>query len=197
MKLDSIATLVLDAVERIDPETRYEEKAHGTPRIPSTNELLRGTLGGRETEYPRSRDRCDVAFEVDGLRIWLEAKHSWTWSTYTQPACRNGAYTKHLFGTDAASSLHDAGTKLPRLIGQPGVDAIAMLVIALGSTSLPHSVDDIRSLARSAQLDVAPWKQFDRPERASRVLGYETIRVRPYLWIRPAASVATKRAARA
>jgi hypothetical protein len=197
MKLDSIATLVLDAAEGLDLETRFEEKTDRKTGILSTNASLRAKLGGREQPYPGSAERCDVAFEVDGLRIWLEVKHSWTWSTYKRPSERNGAYTKHLFGTDAASSLHDARTKLPRLIGQPGVDAIAMLVIALGSTALPHSVDDIQRLARSAQLDVAPWTQFDRLERASRVLGYETIRVRPYLWIRPASSVATKRAARA
>jgi hypothetical protein len=178
---------ILEKVDRIAPETRREEQRDERTGVLGTSTSLRAALHGMAKRYPGHAFRCDVVFEFEGARVFLETKLSRTYQTHVRPAEPNPAYRMHLLGAGRTSALHDARSKLPRLIGSSGVDFIGMLVIALGSTSLPHSEADIATLARLADLDERPWRRFSRPERASRIPEYASVLIRPYLWLRPAA----------
>lgn len=187
--IDSIADRVLDALARIEPETRYEEQSWIGPtgRIAGTNEALRQALGASSSAvtFPGGSELCDLCIDDAGTRTWLEVKHSWTYMTYIRPAGPNKSRFKHLLGSDGHTALDDARSKLPALIGRPEVSVIGMLVVALDSVELPYPLADIDTLERLGGMHQQPWKRFSRPRWKSRAAGYSTIRVQPFLWLRP------------
>ncbi len=181
MNLQTVADRILSAVAAIAPETRYEEDDwhddEGT-LFKGTNVMLRSALNGQHKEW------FDLVFDRD--RVWIQVKHSWTWMTYRKPNGKNGAYRKHLLGEVGNSALIDAREKLPRLIGRLGVDVIGLLVIALDSDQRLHSQTDIELLADLAGMNQEPWKSYSQPRWKSKVSGYESIGIQPFLWLRPA-----------
>lgn len=189
MDLELIANRILAITEKIDPETRYEEKSWVGPNglVVSTNVALRSGLGAPcgEQRYPDGR-ACDIVFKAEYGPVWIESKHSWTWRTYRRPGDRNPTYRKHLLGGDGNSVLNDARTKLPQLVGHPWAAAIGLLLIALDSEELPHLSVDISRLEVLGGLDQVPWRRFGLPRWLSRVPGYRSIGIRPHLWLRPA-----------
>jgi hypothetical protein len=189
MILQATADRVLDVVLRISPETRYEEKTYfdGGRQIKGTNAMLRDALNAEHREW------CDVVFEVAQNRAWIQVKHAWTWHTYRKPAGRNKSYWKHLFGTSGNSALLDATEKLPRLIGRQGVDILGLLVVAIDSDERPFPDGDINLLEQLARMNQGSWRRFSRPRCTSLVSGYETVRIQPFLWLRPAAEMGPKR----
>lgn len=178
MDLQKTANRVLDAVARIAPETRYEERTWTEAGTVGTNVMLRKELDGELCEF------CDVVFEM--RRVWIEVKHSWTWGTFRKPHVPNGVYRKHLLGDSKNTALHDARDKLPVHSAKQGVEIVGLLVIALDSEQLRHSLDDFASLERLAGMDTAPWQRYSRPRWLSEEPGYESIGVQPFLWLRPA-----------
>ena len=187
--LSTMADALLDAVAQIQPETRYEEKAYGPAgaRIEGTNAALRTLLGASPCDiaYPVGGGLCDLCFRHGEHRLWVEVKQAWTWMTYTRPAGANPSLMKHLLGAGGQSALHDATVKLPRLVGCKEADVIGMLVIALDSQDLPFDGDLVHQLEHRAGLDQQPWAAFRRERWISRVPGYETIGIQPFLWLRP------------
>lgn len=196
--MEAIARTILDAVARIDPEKRYEEKAcrDGGTRVSSTNEALREELNAPrgQVNYPARGDLCDIVCTIAERKVWLEVKHSWTWKTYRNPGTANPSLEKHLLGVNAKSALDDARVKLPRLLGNPCAEVIGLLVIALDSDRQPYRQEGLDALARAGGMDQRPWQRFERPRWGSRVPGYESIGVQPVLWLRPTAvEVVTER----
>lgn len=183
-----VARRVLQAVRGIEAETRYEEKSYKGPsgRIAGTNEVLRNALGAPagEVSYPDGGDKCDLVFQDNGQRVWLEVKHSWTWMTYTNPAGPNPLRWKHLLSETENSALRDASVKLPRLIDSREACLLGLLLIALDSNELSYPLGDIKSLAQLAGMNTLPWEGHSSERWSSTARGYSTIRIQPFLWLR-------------
>ena len=186
MDLQTIAARILCAVAEIGPETRYEERDWRDDEgklFKGTNVMLRDHLGGQHAEW------FDLV--LDQGRAWIQIKQSWTWMTFRKPSSKNGNYRDHLLGESDNSALIDARDKLPRLIGRPGVEVIGLLVIALDSDQRLQPQSDIALLEQLAGLDRQPWQSYSRPRWKSKVPGYETIGIQPFLWLCPAEKVVT------
>ncbi len=168
----------------------YEEDKRGVAPVINLNPLLRGELAGRKAAYPAiPRGTCDVVFDLDGARTWMECKLVQTHNGGNKPHWRfedrNPSYEKHLGLRPAEhdSAVRDVRDRLPTLDRSGVADRIAFLMVAYDSPRF--AIDD--GILRFIEIGgLVGWRHdlllaYADPREAAAP---EDARIRVFLWER-------------